>query len=157
MGDQTDDKNNNKKEENQNKNLSGSSIPSKLDEGKRDGDKDNRTEQEGEQSGTESRGKTGAELFAENLGTIIELISEYFEQTRENKIVKKEEKEYYLSYRINLVVISSLVFLAVVIISAFMTYVNALSGDAFTFVLGTLFGSILTFLQKMVSNPTENQ
>jgi ABC-type enterochelin transport system permease subunit len=32
-----------------------------------------------------------------------------------------------------------------------MTIQGALSDDAFTFILGTLFGAILTFLQNMLS------
>jgi hypothetical protein len=91
-------------------------------------------------------------ILLKNLENITGLIESYFEQSRENKEVDNEWKKKKYRHRLWIVVISASTFLIVITLSAVMTIYNALSGDAFTFVLGTLFGSILTFLQNMISD-----
>ncbi|WP_415382027.1 hypothetical protein [Halosimplex sp. TS25] len=86
----------------------------------------------------------------ENLEDVTNLIREYFEQSRENKRVENERKQSYFKHQQRIVLTAAGTFLIVIGIAAWMTYSDALSGDAFTFVLGTLFGSILTFLQNMI-------
>ncbi|EMA38621.1 hypothetical protein [Halobiforma nitratireducens] len=94
----------------------------------------------------------------ENLNEITELVKEYFKQSRENKKIENEAKEQHFHHQRRIVYTTAGTFLVVVGISAYMTSVDALSGDAFTFVLGTLFGAILTFLQNMMAEKgsTEN-
>lgn len=87
------------------------------------------------------------EPVLENLEEITELVREYFEQSRESKRVEIEGRQQRLRHRERIIYTAAIAFLGVVLVSAGMTWVDALSGDAFTFVLGTLFGSILTFLQ----------
>jgi len=87
----------------------------------------------------------------ENLNEITDLVREYFKQSRENKKIENQAKKEHFNHQRRIVYTTAGTFLLVVGISAYMTSVDALSGDAFTFVLGTLFGAILTFLQNMVS------
>jgi len=93
--------------------------------------------------------------LVENLEDVTNLIREYFEQSRENKRVENERKRSYFKHQQRIVIIAAVTFLLVISISAWMTFSNALSGDAFTFVLGTLFGAILTFLQNMIGQSNE--
>lgn len=86
----------------------------------------------------------------ENLEDVANLIHEYFEQSRENKRVENEGRLNYFKHQQRIIFIAAGTFIIVIGISAWMTFHNALSGDAFTFVLGTLFGAILTFLQNMI-------
>jgi len=81
--------------------------------------------------------------FLENLEEITGLVREWFEQSRESKKVAARHQQIIVG-------IAALTFLIVIGLSALMTFNDALSGDAFTFVLGTLFGAILTFLQNML-------
>jgi hypothetical protein len=87
-------------------------------------------------------------MALENLDDITDLVNDFFDQRRKNKEVDQDLRERVLAHRWKIVRITAGTFVAVVGISAYMTIEGALSGDAFTFVLGTLFGSILTFLQN---------
>ena len=89
-------------------------------------------------------------MIISNLENITNLISEYFEQARENKQVENERKVMYFKHQRQIILTAALTFIIVIVTSAGMTVYGALSGDAFTFVLGTLFGAILTFLQNMM-------
>ncbi|MXR52052.1 hypothetical protein GRX03_10630 [Halovenus sp. WSH3] len=91
-----------------------------------------------------------------NLEDITDLIREYFEQSRENKRVENERRQRYLKHQRKVIFTAAITFIVVIGISALMTFYNALSGDAFTFVLGTLFGAILTFLQNMLGANSED-
>ena len=97
------------------------------------------------------------ESVLNNLEGITALVREWFEQSRENKRVANEGRQLFLKHRERIVYTAAVAFLGVVIVSAFMTWQNALSGDAFTFVLGTLFGSILTFLQTMLGGSQSDE
>lgn len=90
------------------------------------------------------------EPLLENLEEITALVREWFEQSRENKRVENEGRQLRLEHRERIIYTAAIAFIAVVLVSAGMTWADALSGDAFTFVLGTLFGAILTFLQTML-------
>ena len=83
----------------------------------------------------------------QNIEEITDLVKEFFTQQRENKKVEQDLQTSILSHRRKIVIVTAGTFVLVVGIAAYMTIEDALSGDAFTFVLGTLFGSILTFLQ----------
>lgn len=87
-------------------------------------------------------------MALENLDGITDLVNDFFDQRRESKKVDQELRERILVHQWRIVKITAFTFVAVVGISAYMTIEGALSGAAFTFVLGTLFGSILTFLQN---------
>ncbi|GAB3028616.1 hypothetical protein [Natronobiforma cellulositropha] len=86
----------------------------------------------------------------DHLGDITGLITSYLEETRETKRVDHDAQRRHFAHQRRIVYTAAGTFLAVVLIAAGMTAQGALSGDAFTFVLGTLFGAILTFLQTML-------
>lgn len=115
------------------------------------------TEQRAAQAGQAAGEQIDWNNLIENLEDVTNLVREYFEQSRENKRVENEKKQNYFKHQRRIVLYAAITFLLVIGISASMTLGNALSGDAFTFVLGTLFGSILTFLQNMIGRNGNNE
>lgn len=84
----------------------------------------------------------------QQLSDIREFVESYLQERRETKERQFRHRENIIKYTGGSV-------LGVIIIAAYMTVNGALSGDAFTFVLGTLFGSLLTFLQNMLQQAEE--
>lgn len=126
------------------------------DVGGETGEKEGVVDQQMVQSGQAAEQINWNKLI-ENLEDVTNLIREYFEQSRENQRVENERKQRYFEHQQRIVLTAAGTFIIVIGIAAWMTYSNALSGDAFTFVLGTLFGSILTFLQNMISQRDEEE
>lgn len=100
---------------------------------------------------TSSRGQQASEqpewvyLAFERLDEITTLMETW--QTEQ-----RQTRARLLRHRETIVVVAAATLLGLIGISAWMTYNGALSGDAFTFVLGALFGSLVTFLQNMLRN-----
>ena len=109
------------------------------------------------QSGQAAAEELNWNKLIENLEDVTNLIREYFEQSRENKRVENERKQSYFEHQERIILTAAGTFVIVIGTAAWMTYSNALSGDAFTFVLGTLFGSILTFLQNMIGQRDKDE
>ena len=120
------------------------------DVGGNTGEEGDAVDQQMAQAGQQATEQINWNKLIENLEDVTNLIREYFEQSRENKRVENERKQSYFEHQQRIVLTTAGTFIIVIGIAAWMTYSNALSGDAFTFVLGTLFGSILTFLQNMI-------
>lgn len=83
-------------------------------------------------------------LALERLDDITNLLQTYQEERRQS--VKRRYR-----HRETIVVLASVTLLLLIGGSAWMTVNGALSGDAFTFILGTLFGALLTFLQNILT------
>lgn len=86
-------------------------------------------------------------MALKQLDGITNLIQTYQKERRQSQNRRLRHREY-------IVIIASATLLLLIGASAWMTIENALSGDAFTFVLGTLFGALITFLQNMLSTDT---
>lgn len=126
-------------------------------EGSNSENRRNSTDQRAAQVGQAAGDQIKWNKLIENLEDVTNLIGEYFEQSRENKKVENERKNSYFEHQQRIILTAAITFILVIGIAAWMTYNNALSGDAFTFVLGTLFGSILTFLQSMIGKQNEEE
>jgi len=102
---------------------------------------------------TETRAEKNGEeepmtILMQNLADLSDLVTSYLEEQRENRKVENKREQEHLAHQRRVVYVVAGTFLVVIGIAAVMTYADALSGDAFTFVLGSLFGAILTFLQE---------
>lgn len=106
-----------------------------------------REESEQESSESESQVDPGSVenpvmfLAMQRIGEITEMIKTWQEERREAQSRVFQHRETIVRWAAG-------TFVALIVISGSMTMVGALSADAFTFVLGTLFGSLVTFLQN---------
>lgn len=96
----------------------------------------------------ERAGNSLMNVISLNFKEIIELGKEYFQH-------QKGINKSGVRFSLGLSIIAAFIILIIVGAAGFLTYHNKIDGSTFTFLLGTIVGYLITFIQKAISPDQE--